>query len=545
MRAPSRFPSHARGSTLCHPPAGTTDWKLLYDPAYGNLFIPLRETAAVVGSILVVVTFLSARAIGCGRITASLAAWLILCETVIALQSRLILCDAFLYLFNMASIGASFAAANPRLSRRSQLYACLAVGLLLGCALSVKLTALGTVAVVGVHQALYLATELGAVKPPGSLLPMLASAAVLFFGLWVVHIEILPYSGQGDGFSIPEFSRTLVQKTLPGTLPPAAPADPMACPNPANVWSDCGWAGITPEGCEAKGCCWDPTSTRAWCYHKGTLAKPTMGMVAKIREVIRASIANNHGGAVMIHPFMSEWREWPLLTGKSVPFATSRRGGQLKAIGNPGVWWQATGFFAVSLCVGLLWFAAHGYALGCAGMAWFDDHVREALRAGVAAPSAAGGKGAKAAAAAVGGARKPALHAAEEGAAASAAVSPASAPSCDGRPTPFWIAFCTLWVGYLANLVPYELITRSKFIYHGVPCIMVGVLLVSVSLEYAAHWANVSGGGGTARRVPVALLTAASFAAAGLGFWYWGLPYVYGYPLTHEQNEARRWNPNW
>jgi len=32
------------------------------------------------------------------------------------------------------------------------------------------------------------------------------------------------------------------------------------------------------------------------------------------------------------------------------------------------------------------------------------------------------------------------------------------------RSTPLWIGFATLWLGYMANLVPYELIERSKFI---------------------------------------------------------------------------------
>lgn len=32
------------------------------------------------------------------------------------------------------------------------------------------------------------------------------------------------------------------------------------------------------------------------------------------------------------------------------------------------------------------------------------------------------------------------------------------------RSTPLWLAFATLWLGFMANLVPYELIERSKFI---------------------------------------------------------------------------------
>lgn len=76
-----------------------------------------------------------------------------------------------------------------------------------------------------------------------------------------------------------------------------AASDPLSCPNRDNTWSDCGFAGITPESCEAKGCCWDPSSPRAWCYHKGTLERPHMGWVAKMKEIMRATWANNNGGA--------------------------------------------------------------------------------------------------------------------------------------------------------------------------------------------------------------------------------------------------------
>ncbi len=93
-------------------------------------------------------------------------------------------------------------------------------------------------------------------------------------------------SGQGDGFSKPNFQALLVPKTFGDKAKAAAIAppsdDPDACPNHANMWSDCGWSTMRPEECTAKGCCWDPTSTRAWCYHRGAIARPTMSMPAKV-----------------------------------------------------------------------------------------------------------------------------------------------------------------------------------------------------------------------------------------------------------------------
>ena len=64
-----------------------------------------------------------------------------------------------------------------------------------------------------------------------------------------------------------EYQATLVEKTFPHK---------PQCPNHHNTWSDCGKGGITPEACRAKGCCWDTTSPRAFCYHKGKLERPTM-----------------------------------------------------------------------------------------------------------------------------------------------------------------------------------------------------------------------------------------------------------------------------
>lgn len=92
-------------------------------------------------------------------IAATFAAWLAMLELVVLVQSRAILCDIFLYTFNIATIGASFASQHPSLKERGRLVWCFVTGIMLGCALSVKLTAIGTLAVVGIHQAMSLFRE--------------------------------------------------------------------------------------------------------------------------------------------------------------------------------------------------------------------------------------------------------------------------------------------------------------------------------------------------------------------------------------------------
>lgn len=505
---------------------GTKDWLLLYEDGYGwpaewgQPYLALRRLSATMGVIFVVVTFLSARAIGLGRVAATLAAWCAGCELVVLLQSRAILCDIFLYTFNMATIGASFASQRLGLTESQRVRWCLITGLLLGCALSVKLTALGTLAVVGVHQALCLLSDPSLPVSPKNLSRIvgrgmcrasciLLPASVVFFGLWIAHLEILQFSGQGDNFMIDEFKRTLRTKPPHGkALPP-----PDACPNFENQWSDCGYPGINEQQCLDKGCCWDPESTRAWCYHLGPLERPSMPLWPKIKETLRATWANNNGGAVMEHPFMSEWYEWPTMDARTVPFAATHEGGQLRALGNPAVWWGV----------------------------WSNFLVVTGVTAVAGALLASLGKGASGAVArALGKAPAVPAEADDVGSVAPAAVAGVlTAPS--ELDTRGWVVpLVVLWSGYLLNLVPYTLIARSKFVYHYVPALMVGVLLIGFAVE--AAWAVA---GRLGRRSLALALSVAWFAAVTWAFWYWGFPYAYGIKISPAEDAARKWRSRW
>ena len=65
------------------------------------------------------------------------------------------------------------------------------------------------------------------------------------------------------------------------------------------------------------------------------------------------------------HPFMSGWREWPLLGGKSVPFGSSTEGAPITALGNPGVHWPV----AAAVLVASLGLAALGVLQASRGLA--------------------------------------------------------------------------------------------------------------------------------------------------------------------------------
>ena len=186
---------------------------------------------------------------------------------------------------------------------------------------------------------------------------------------------------------------------------------------------------------------------------------------------------------------MSQWWEWPTMDASTVPFAATREGGQLKALGNPAVWLGVTANFLA--CTALL--------------------LPAALR----------------------------LRAGARGA---AAAFPASARALE----PLLIPFGTLYAGYLLNLVPYQLIKRSKFVYHYVPALLMGVLLFAVAVEALLRFGRVLGGArGAGWRVASQAAVVALFAVVLAGFVYWGVPYGYGYKISPRQHAARMWNKKW
>jgi dolichyl-phosphate-mannose--protein O-mannosyl transferase len=144
----------------------------------------------------------------------------------------------------------------------------------------------------------------------------------------------------------------------------------------------------------------------------------------------------------MEHPFMSQWWEWPTMDASTVPFAATHEGGQLKALGNPAVWWGVTANFLAATPL------------------WALVYLRLREWGGLRARF------------------------------------PRSAAALD----PLLIPFATLYAGYLLNLVPYQLITRSKFVYHYIPALMQGVLLFATCVEALVRFGGVVGGGGAPGR---------------------------------------------
>ena len=164
---------------------------------------------------------------------------------------------------------------------------------------------------------------------------ILSITLIIFFAIWTIHLSILPFQGQGDGFMDPEFQKTLVPFQTEKEI---AEAKLGGCPNHANSWYDCGFPTINEEQCRARGCCWDPTSKSKWCYPSSHVAfKPKyLSLFTKIRMTLAATWSNNQGEELNVHPTMSRWFEWPFLTGKLVDY-----GFGIYSMGNLVVWYFA------------------------------------------------------------------------------------------------------------------------------------------------------------------------------------------------------------
>ena len=77
-------------------------------------FIYVRLASVMMGILLVIFTYLALRALGCRRISSLFAAWMVLTDGLVTVDSRLILTDIYLWCFHVMTIFATFASTVPR-----------------------------------------------------------------------------------------------------------------------------------------------------------------------------------------------------------------------------------------------------------------------------------------------------------------------------------------------------------------------------------------------------------------------------------------------
>ena len=100
------------------------------------------------------------------------------------------------------------------------------------------------------------------------------------------------------------------------------------------------------------------------------------------------------------------------------------------------------------------------------------------------------------------------------------------------RFTPFFAGVLYCLAVYTCNLLPYIAVKRSCFIYHYMPAMMYAEILTGLLVERLAgpRWAP------TAVKVVLAPV---------LAVYLYYAPWIYGFALTNDGHERRRWMPRW
>eukprot|EP00741_Cyanophora_paradoxa_P010629 tig00020537_g10273.t1 len=231
----------------------------------------LRSFPAAASVASAGVVFALGRRLGMSPATSTLAGLLFVLEPAILLQSRLVLIDSFLLLFALVCLLASFSlaehlpgAGKGREPFTRRYWACLlATGAAAGLAVSVKWTALASLAAVGLHHAALAVLTIRASAPGRPARLAWADALTLPARprRWL-HFAALPRSGPGDAFYTPAFRAAL--------------------------------EGGLREG--------------------ETLEGTPLPFLARVREMNRVMFKSN-SGLRATHPYQSVWHEWPLGRG--------------------------------------------------------------------------------------------------------------------------------------------------------------------------------------------------------------------------------------
>ena len=445
------------------------------------------------------------RAIGCRKITSFFTAWMLITDHLVTVDSRLILTDVYLWMFHVLTIACSFRATKAK-GYFEVVFWYLFTGFMLGCSVSVKYTAFGTIGFVGIHQAIHVFFSfIGDIKNNSTLAPekrsnffailgrsisqaiwkasmILFVMVVVFISVWAIHHSLLPYHGQGDGFMKDEFIRTLDYYF---TEEEYAEMELGGCPNHANAWYDCGYSTITPDECIDRGCCWDPTSSSNWCYPSSRPAIPKprkMSFITSLGHMLEATWLNNQGEELNYHPQMSRWWQWPLLMCKFVDF-----GFGMYTMGNPAVWWLVA--LTVANVVGTIVLST---PLTIAQILIPPRKQDYPIRY-------AGGLSAT-------------------------------------------LIFVILTVGYLGNWLPFYFVVRSTWNYHYMLALLLGIILVGFSFDFLLKYSEKKKNNTLRNTVLVTMFILMILQLAA--FYYWS-NWIYGPWLSPQAKQHLRWYHLW
>ena len=189
----------------------------------------MRLLPAILGILVVPLSYLTMRGLACRPNTALLSSLLITFENGLITQSRLILLDSPLIFFTALSIFFWVGFSNENFTRpfTKPWWAWLSLtGFALGCVASVKWVGLFTIATIGVATIIQLWELLGDLKVSMKLLfrhfvaraiCLIGIPLMVYMACFRVHFWVLHKSGDGDGFMSSEFQHSLRGHGMPDT----------------------------------------------------------------------------------------------------------------------------------------------------------------------------------------------------------------------------------------------------------------------------------------------------------------------------------------
>ena len=498
-----------------HPPLGKqlialVAWSAGYDGSQpfdhiGEVYRPhvdlfvLRAVPAFFGALLVPLTHRLVRRLGCSQPASLLAAGIVLLDGAALVCSRLLVTDALMFFFELLQLYGMLLVDDAPINSLSFHLRLALTGLAIGCAISIKWTALATMAMVGLHtiRALFIEALQTASSTRSVVLSFFSRFAWLFLLpltiyilSFVAHLWLLPYTGPGDQFHDLPFRCRL-------TFPPRG-----------------GSTGEPLHGCD-----------------DGNVE--VLSLFGAILALNKRMLTAN-AGIRKQHSFGSGWLAWPL-NSKPVFYwkldldtheIYNQSWCRIYLAGNPVAWYLCLfGLVLVALSrvggfVFTYWRKPLGLLMGGSrrglGLAntkpMWQQQALPLADAGTAESNEA---------------QAPAAGAAEAG-----GITEAS-QLIESRQV--WYGWLLL-IGHLISWVPFAWVHRVAFLYHYIPALLISVLATALAFDAL-----------TSRckhprirdmcRVALASLLLAAILASSLYF----MPLYLGWPLHPDEFQARLW----
>lgn len=172
------------------------------------LYYPLREVAAVFGVLTVPLLYQTARLLGVSWVGALVSAGLFCFDNLNVIESRLILMDSQITFYLVLSLYCALRLWSTKAGTKERWFWLTATGLVCGCSISVKWTALATpglIAIISFFGLHFLTEPLSIIECGWAGFCGIA----LYMALFWVHFQTLQKTGPGVGFFTHEFKATL------------------------------------------------------------------------------------------------------------------------------------------------------------------------------------------------------------------------------------------------------------------------------------------------------------------------------------------------